>query len=137
VHRGSALSLKNFDIDFFKRINDTHGHLAGDEVLREVGRRISNVTAVHDVFARYGGEEFAILMSDTTDDVAVEIAERCRMEIANQPFPTSVGPLPVTISAGVADVRSLTNAENPDQLIQAADMKLYEAKHGGRNRVRK
>jgi len=135
VHRGSALSLIFFDIDFFKSINDTHGHLAGDEVLREVGRRINGVTASHDVFARYGGEEFAILMTDTAAEVALEIAERCRLAIADQPFESPVGPLAVTISAGVADVCSLTNTETSDQLIQAADSKLYEAKHGGRNCV--
>lgn len=135
VHRNSPLSLILFDIDFFKKVNDTHGHLAGDEVLREVGRRISSVTACHDVFARYGGEEFAILMSETSVDHAVEIAQRCRLEIADRPFQTSVGPLAVTISAGVAEVQLLTNIESPDQLIQAADLKLYEAKDGGRNRV--
>lgn len=135
VHRNSPLSLILFDIDFFKKVNDTHGHLAGDEVLREVGRRISSVTACHDVFARYGGEEFAILMSETSVDHAVEIAQRCRLEIADRPFQTSVGPLAVTISAGVAEVQLLTNIESSDQLIQAADLKLYEAKHGGRNRV--
>lgn len=135
IHRSSPLSLILFDIDFFKNVNDTHGHLAGDEVLREVGRRISKVTAAHDVFARYGGEEFAILMSETLIENAVEIAERCRQEIANRPFQTSVGPLAVTISAGVASVQHLGNLESPDKLIQAADLKLYEAKHGGRNRV--
>lgn len=135
VHRGSSLSLILFDIDFFKSINDTHGHLAGDEVLREVGRRISSVTACHDVFARYGGEEFAILMTDTNDEVAFEVAERCRLIISEQPFQTSVGTLSVAISAGVADVRSLEKTDSPDQLVQAADYKLYEAKHGGRNRV--
>lgn len=135
VHRGTPLSLIIFDIDFFKSINDTHGHLAGDEVLREVGRRISNVTASHDVFARYGGEEFAILMSDTVVENAVDVAERCRVEIADQPFQTSVGALSVAISAGVADVKSLSNTQSPEKLIQAADLKLYEAKHGGRNRV--
>jgi diguanylate cyclase (GGDEF)-like protein len=135
IHRNSPLSLILFDIDFFKSVNDTHGHLAGDEVLREVGRRISGVTACHDVFARYGGEEFAILMSETSIDTAVEVAQRCRLEIADRPFQTSVGPLAVTISAGVADVKLLGNIESPDQLIQAADLKLYEAKHSGRNRV--
>ncbi len=135
VHRKSPLSLILLDIDFFKSVNDTHGHLAGDEVLREVGRRISSVTACHDVFARYGGEEFAILMSETAIDNAYEIAQRCRLAIAERPFETSVGPLPVTISAGISEVQLLASIESSDQLIQAADLKLYEAKHGGRNRV--
>ncbi|HBJ35972.1 MAG TPA: GGDEF domain-containing protein [Planctomycetaceae bacterium] len=135
VHRNSPLSLILFDIDFFKSVNDTHGHLAGDEVLREVGRRISSVTACHDVFARYGGEEFAILMSETTIDHAVEVAQRCRLEIADRPFQTSVGPLAVTISAGVAEVHDVADIVSADHLIHAADLKLYEAKHGGRNRV--
>lgn len=135
LHRQSLLCLIMLDIDHFKSVNDTHGHLAGDEVLKEVGARISRVVAQHDVFARYGGEEFAILLTTIPTDEAVDIAERCRDVIQSQPFQTSVGPLEITISMGVADFENLEDPQSEEDLIQAADAKLYEAKRGGRNRV--
>jgi len=140
VHRRTPLSLIMFDIDHFKSINDTHGHLAGDEVLQCIAERIETVIAKHDVFARYGGEEFAILLPDVEAAEAVTVAERCRQAIEMEEFPTSVGPLEVRISVGVADVSSLgleqgSDAESPSLLIQAADTKLYVAKNSGRNRV--
>lgn len=134
-HRGASLALILFDIDHFKSVNDTHGHLAGDEVLKEIGKRINGVVARHDVFARYGGEEFAVLLSGVPFEEAAVIAERCRSEVESQPFPTSVGPLPITISVGVAEFAGLSETDSPDRLVEAADAKLYEAKRGGRNRV--
>ncbi|MEM7316769.1 MAG: GGDEF domain-containing protein [Planctomycetota bacterium] len=134
-HRGTALSLILFDIDHFKSVNDTHGHLAGDEVLKEISTRISRVVAEHDVFARYGGEEFAILLTGVSSDEAADVAERCRAAVQAHPFATSVGPLPITISVGVAEFATLQNQTSANELIQAADSKLYEAKEGGRNRV--
>ena len=135
LRRHTPLSLILFDIDHFKSVNDTHGHLAGDEVLQEIGRRIETVISDHDVFARYGGEEFAILLADVPSREAVNTAEACRAAVAESPFPTSAGPLPVSISAGVADVSGLASAESPTDLIKAADIHLYAAKNGGRNRV--
>jgi diguanylate cyclase (GGDEF)-like protein len=135
THRNTELCLILFDIDHFKSVNDTHGHLAGDEVLKEISARVGNVVAEHDVFARYGGEEFAILLTGVPVAEAVQVAERCRAIVEAEPFTTSVGPLPITISVGVADFDSLDGAENSDALVQAADTKLYEAKNGGRNRV--
>lgn len=135
AHRHTPLSLILFDIDHFKSVNDTHGHLAGDEVLQEISRRIGHVVAEHDVFARYGGEEFAILLSDVTCEEAAHVAERCRQVVENEAFETSVQPLPITISLGVADMTNLIDAEQASDLVQAADDKLYEAKRGGRNRV--
>ena len=134
-HRGSALTLILLDIDHFKSVNDTHGHLAGDEVLREMGKRVNEVVAQHDVFARYGGEEFAILLAGVNHEEGVAVAERCRAAVAAKPFPTAAGELPITISLGVAEFSSLPNPEKPEQLIALADEKLYEAKKSGRNRV--
>jgi diguanylate cyclase (GGDEF)-like protein len=135
AHRDTSLSLLLFDIDHFKSVNDTYGHLAGDEVLQEVGRRISQVIAEHDVFARYGGEEFAILLPDVSVAECTQVAERCRAAIEAAPFATSAGDLPVTISVGVADMTGLAGKADASQLIQAADEQLYAAKRGGRNRV--
>lgn len=133
--RNTPLSLILFDIDHFKSVNDTYGHLAGDEVLQEMGRRISLVIAEHDVFARYGGEEFAILMSDVSAAEAEALAEKCRLVVESHPFETCVEPLKITISLGVADMTSLTEGLDANELVQASDAKLYEAKDGGRNRV--
>ena len=133
--RGTELSLILFDIDHFKSVNDTHGHLAGDEVLQEIGHRISSVLAEHDVFARYGGEEFAILLPDANAAEAIETAEACRRAVESTAFPTSAGPLLITISAGVADMNAIDEPTSETQLIQSSDEKLYEAKRGGRNRV--
>jgi len=132
VHRGTPLSLIIFDIDFFKSINDTHGHLAGDEVLREVGRRISNVTASHDVFARYGGEEFAILLPNTNLDGARHIAEGVIEAIRdmNLPHSRNRGRGRATISCGGASTATHACA-HPGDLIEAADRGLYASKHAG------
>lgn len=135
AHRSTPLSLVLFDIDHFKSVNDTYGHLAGDEVLQEVSRRIDQVVASHDVFARYGGEEFAVLLADVTTQEAADVAERCRRVIEEMPFDTSVQPLPITVSLGVADMTNVEPDSDASALVQAADEKLYEAKRGGRNRV--
>lgn len=123
-----------FDIDHFKSINDTYGHLAGDEVLRELAQRVDNVLRDDEVLARYGGEEFAVVLGETEAAEATAIAERCREVVAGSPFSTSEGFLEVTISIGVADSIS-TNVTTPAGLIEQADMRLYAAKRGGRNRV--
>jgi len=135
LHRDTQLSLILFDIDHFKSVNDTHGHLAGDEVLQEISKCIGEVIAEHDVFARYGGEEFAVLLPSVNLEEAVRVAERCRQAVAANPFPTCAGPLPITISIGVADFAGLVDPTGPTTLIQAADEQLYAAKRGGRNRV--
>jgi diguanylate cyclase (GGDEF)-like protein len=135
AHRQTPLTLILFDIDHFKSVNDTYGHLAGDEVLKEVANRIDSVIAEHDVFARYGGEEFAILLTGISKKETVDMAERCRQIIESSPFTTSVGPLTITISLGVSEFRDLEVPTDANQLVQAADEKLYQSKRAGRNRV--
>ncbi|HZS37609.1 MAG TPA: GGDEF domain-containing protein [Polyangia bacterium] len=133
VRYQSPLSLVMFDIDHFKHVNDTHGHLAGDAVLRELGRRLKPRVRREDLLARYGGEEFACVLASTPGTSAVRFAEDLRALIARDPFAHEALLLPITISLGVAELDE--TQRTPDSLIARADHKLYEAKHGGRNRV--
>jgi diguanylate cyclase (GGDEF)-like protein len=126
------LSLLMFDIDFFKRINDHYGHLAGDYVLRELSDVVQSRIRRDEVFARYGGEEFVIVLPETPMDGASALAENVREKVAGHPFAFQGESIPVTISIGCALVRENDTAT---ELIQRADEKLYEAKRGGRNRV--
>lgn len=137
LNTSRPLSLVLFDADHFKSINDTHGHLVGDQILQELVRRVQGVVESHVVLARYGGEEFALIISELDADQAADIAERCRTTIGRTPFHTSAGPIMVTISLGVADTTAIApEATDPDQaLIAAADSRLYHAKGSGRNRV--
>lgn len=128
---GVALSLVLFDIDHFKRINDTFGHTIGDEVLLELARRVRQSLRQVDLFARWGGEEFVVLLSYVNLEDGVHVAERLRTCIANKPF-DGVGT--VTCSFGVAQFRS---DDDDKRLVQRADEALYRAKKGGRNRVEK
>ncbi len=127
-------SLILIDIDHFKSVNDTHGHLAGDEVLREVARRMEKKARSVDRVMRYGGEEFAILMLEGDSEVARRLAEAVRIEIESAAVPAGGDlVLPLTISAGVADFPR--DANGPQELVAAADKALYAAKENGRNRV--
>jgi diguanylate cyclase (GGDEF)-like protein/PAS domain S-box-containing protein len=123
---GGPLALVMIDLDRFKRINDTHGHQAGDEVLRGVARRLASCARRGDVPARVGGEELAWLLPDTGLDAAVEAAERLRLAIRGVPF-RAVGR--VTASLGVA----VLGPDGPDDLVRRADLALYRAKEGGRD----
>jgi len=129
------LSLLMMDIDFFKKVNDACGHLAGDDVLREFSQRVRDSLHDGDIFGRYGGEEFAVLLSDADADLARAIGESIRLAIQGAPFVTHVESIPITTSIGVATTDGQTPLSN-DDFIGAADMKLYEAKESGRNRVR-
>lgn len=129
-----TLSILMLDIDHFKNVNDTHGHLVGDEVLREFGARILNICRDDDLLARYGGEEFCIMLCSTARPDAIEMAERSRVLIADQPFRTSAGMLRISASFGVACFDPLRPSSS-EELLQAADERLYEAKRHGRNRV--
>jgi diguanylate cyclase (GGDEF)-like protein len=120
------------DVDHFKRVNDQQGHLAGDEVLREVVRRISNQVRVYDCVGRYGGEEFLVILPNCNESMALGVAERLRAVLAATPISALGRSLAVTSSFGVA-CQEL--GESIEMLVARADAALYRAKHRGRNRV--
>jgi len=128
------LSLTIVDVDFFKRINDSMGHQAGDEVLAEVARRFGGSIRSSDYVARYGGEEFLILLPETRFEEALTFAEKLRNAIASHPVVTSAGEIQVTVSVGTASLPH-TEFESPEGMLSAADRALYRAKNNGRNRV--
>ena len=130
THKPMAILMA--DIDHFKAINDTHGHLVGDEVLRRVARQLSRVLRTSDAIVRYGGEEFLLLLSEVTLSQALRVAERARQAIESQTIRVGEVPLRVTVSMGVEVQRP---DEPLDAAVQRADAALYEAKRGGRNRV--
>lgn len=127
------LAMVMMDLDHFKRVNDTFGHLAGDFVLRESAGIIRERTPAEAVFARYGGEEFALLMPETALPDALRIAEDVRAGIASHHFTYEGQRIEVTVSLGVA--LATEAMQNTEEFIKIADAKLYAAKHAGRNRV--
>ncbi len=129
----SELSLIIFDLDHFKRINDTYGHVAGDHVLIKIAELVQSKLRNEDIFARYGGEEFVIILRGIALNDAGVLAERLREAVQLCAFEFESHSMAVTISVGVADF----NAENADSLslVEAADAALYAAKAAGRNRV--
>jgi len=130
---GRNLAVLMFDIDHFKRVNDLHGHLAGDYVLKELARLVQSRIRRDEVFARYGGEEFCIILPETMLDGALELSERLREQIEDHLFVFQEDKIKVTISIGCA---VLTDSDrNAGELLKRADEKLYEAKNSGRNRV--
>jgi two-component system cell cycle response regulator len=126
------LSLVMFDIDHFKKINDQHGHLTGDYVLREMARRIRTRVRKEEVFARYGGEEFALTLPEASRDQAMKVAEDLRRLVAAESFDFEGDRISVTISLGVG---TIVQATAPDSFIKVADENLYKAKRTGRDRV--
>jgi two-component system, cell cycle response regulator len=129
------ISFLVIDIDFFKSVNDSHGHDVGDEVLKEFAGRVSaNVRGI-DLACRYGGEEFVVVMPDTDAQVAYQVAERLRRSVENCPFPISRPPreLKITVSIGIAS--SSGGQDRADAMLHRADQALYRAKREGRNRV--
>jgi diguanylate cyclase (GGDEF)-like protein len=133
---GDPLGVIMSDIDYFKKINDTHGHLVGDAVLREVTRRLAAGVRPYDVVGRYGGEEFLIVFPGCGAANLIVGAERLRHCIADQPVETSVGPIPVTLSLGLASVeQGEKETLDCEAFLRTADEALYAAKARGRNRV--
>ena len=130
-----SLSLMMIDIDYFKRYNDTNGHLKGNEVLKDLARILKDMSREVDIVARYGGEEFAIIMPETERRKAKMLSERLRKKIESHPFENGRKQpnKKLTISIGVASCPE--NASKAAQLIETADKALYEAKRGGRNSV--
>jgi len=129
----TPLSVIMADVDHFKRVNDTHGHLAGDAVLREIARRMGEQLRPYDAVGRYGGEEFLVVLPGCTDEEALEVAERLRERAADEPVVFEGASIPVTISLGVAPQERVLS-EAPEPVIAAADTALYGAKRSGRNR---
>jgi diguanylate cyclase (GGDEF)-like protein len=123
------------DLDHFKRINDTLGHLAGDSVLRQVAQRLHHSVRPYDAVGRYGGEEFLIVLPGCDGDSALSLAERLRQAIASDRIDAEGTEVAITLSLGVA-VSSGEAQLDAVELLRAADAALYEAKNAGRNRVR-
>jgi diguanylate cyclase (GGDEF)-like protein len=128
------LALVLLDIDRFKAVNDEHGHLCGDYVLRELAACLKPVIRADELFARYGGEEFAVVLPECPREPAAAVGERLRALVETHPFRYDGRPLRVTISVGVAATTGHDGLSS-DDLIGQADDKLYEAKRAGRNRV--
>ena len=133
--RGKPLSLLLIDIDYFKAINDSFGHDAGDDVLREFATRVRKSIRGIDLACRLGGEEFVVVMPETDMAVAAVVAERTRRRIAGEPFRIQKGAVAVdvTISIGIAGLAG--SDDQPDAILKRADLALYRAKRDGRNRV--
>jgi diguanylate cyclase (GGDEF)-like protein len=129
----NPLSLIEFDIDYFKHINDTHGHLAGDEVLKSVTHVLQNCIRSSDILFRAGGEEFIVVLSNTGKKGALLLAERIRKAVEKYEFTYNDTSIPVTVSVGVS---CYEKGDNSESLYEKTDHALYQAKEAGRNCVR-
>jgi diguanylate cyclase (GGDEF)-like protein len=130
---GRSMSLVMFDIDHFKRFNDTYGHQMGDFVLQELGRLVKANIRNHDIGARYGGEEFTIILPETTLEGALIQAERTRSAIVRNDFNRGDVSVKITVSMGLACIDD--TIAHVDELVRRADQALYKAKESGRNRI--
>ena len=130
----TPLSVIMFDVDKFKPVNDTYGHLAGDAILKRLAELSISTLRTDDIFARYGGEEFTIVSRGTASHEAAIIAERLRTIVERTDFIYDGTRIPITISLGVAALPEV-QAETPEDLIGQADKALYDAKNSGRNKV--
>jgi len=128
------MAVMMLDIDHFKAVNDTYGHEAGDEILKEFAHRIQKNIRGVDLPCRYGGEEFVVIMPDTTQNNANNIAERVRLAVGDLKFDAGNGVfIPITVSVGIA--LNIDGIDAPAKLLKRADVALYQAKGAGRNRV--
>ena len=135
LRHGSPMSLLMLDIDHFKRINDTWGHPAGDQVLQAIGKLLRESCRVFDVAGRYGGEEFCIVLPETPPGNTNVVAERIRRRLESTELPCGDGSIVVTASIGIAGLGEQSDVLSPGALIDRADRALYSAKSRGRNRV--
>jgi two-component system, cell cycle response regulator len=133
--RGKPLSLLILDIDFFKSVNDTYGHDAGDEVLREFATRVRKNVRGIDLACRLGGEEFVVVMPDTDAGVASIVAERIRARVAGEPFAIHKGARSIDVTVSIGMAQREAQDSGVEVLIKRADQALYRAKRDGRNRV--
>lgn len=133
LREGGTFGIILMDLDHFKRVNDTYGHLAGDAVLREAAHRITGCVRGYDIVGRYGGEEFLVVVPSSEENNVLKLAERVREAIGSVPIMTSAGPIQVTASSGIS-IGGHGRAAGAQALIQIADAALYRAKASGRNR---
>ena len=131
--QSKPLSILMMDIDHFKAVNDTHGHVVGDEVLIEFSSRLKRNVRGLDLACRFGGEEFVVVMPETDGAFAYMVAERLRQDVADITFETDAGPLDITLSIGIACLEG--DEETGEEILKRADHALYKAKGEGRNRV--
>jgi two-component system, cell cycle response regulator len=130
------MCLMMLDIDFFKKVNDTYGHLAGDQVLRQLGTLIKKHFRNTDIPARYGGEEFAVILPETGEGDAFALAETFRKQVEETSIEAGEEAISITLSVGIAVFDMQASAiQSSDQFIDAADQALYTAKQSGRNRA--
>jgi diguanylate cyclase (GGDEF)-like protein len=134
VRHGTELSLLILDIDHFKKVNDTYGHQAGDEVLKAVGDVLMRMLRAEDVVARYGGEEFSLIARGIAVEGALTLAERVRAELQQMAVPWKGGTLRITVSVGAVTQAAEHKFESQEAFMAAADQALYRAKAAGRNR---
>ncbi|HBK45990.1 MAG TPA: GGDEF domain-containing protein [Xanthomonadaceae bacterium] len=133
---GTPLSIAFIDLDDFKRVNDAHGHLVGDEVLRNFAQTLQRMLRSSDTIARYGGEEFLVILPNTPQAAAMAVIQRILAETVRTPMAQlSGGPLHITFSAGLATLGEGHPFDDVEDLLKAADSVLYRSKHRGRNRV--
>lgn len=130
----SQLGVLLLDIDHFKKVNDTYGHMVGDTVLQKVAERLSAGIRAYDWLGRYGGEEFIVLLANCNAETVQLCAERIREIVAAEPVNTLSGPLKITVSVGAA-LCPQDDAATPEESLQLADTALYRAKQNGRNRI--
>lgn len=136
----SPMSLAMIDVDYFKQVNDTFGHLAGDQILKDLARMLEQNLRRSDLLCRFGGEEFVVLLPETSTKAAMDLIDRLRLLVQEMVFITESGPIQITFSAGVADVET-TQQIGADVMqiishaLAKADEAMYDAKHAGRNCV--
>jgi two-component system cell cycle response regulator len=133
VREGGSFGIVLLDVDHFKSVNDTYGHLCGDAVLQEVVRRVNSTVRSYDTVGRYGGEEFLIVAPSSSAEGIIRLSERIRLAIEAKPIATDAGDISVTVSLGLA-VSSEASLLDPKRILSTADEALYRAKAEGRNR---
>jgi diguanylate cyclase (GGDEF)-like protein len=134
ARRSSNLALIMVDVDHFKNINDTYGHSVGDSVLIHVAQLMNSSVRASDWLGRYGGEEFLVIASEAPGNDAVQVAERLRLAVADNPFTSGTLTIATTISIGIANSLSIESPA-PEAMVKIADSALYRAKANGRNRT--